>query len=36
MSWEVLDPIDTNGLNAEEIVKKAEDLIRQKVKEENF
>jgi 1-acyl-sn-glycerol-3-phosphate acyltransferase len=31
-----LDPIDTKGLNAEEIVKKAEDLIRQKVKEENF
>ncbi len=36
MSWEVLDPIDTTGLNPEEIVKKAEDLIRAKVKEENL
>lgn len=34
MSWEVLDPIDTSGLNVEEIVKKAEDLIRAKVIEE--
>lgn len=34
MSWEVLDPIDTRGLNAEEIVKKAEELIRAKVIEE--
>jgi len=31
MSWEVLDPIDTVGLNAEEIVKKAEEIIKQKV-----
>lgn len=31
MSWEVLDPIDTTGLNIEEIVKKAEEIIRQKV-----
>ncbi|WDF69371.1 lysophospholipid acyltransferase family protein [Sphingobacterium oryzagri] len=31
MSWEVLDPIDTTGLNAEELVKKAEEIIKQKV-----
>jgi len=31
MSWEVLAPIDTTGLTAEEIVKQAEDLIRSKV-----
>ncbi|HLS94188.1 1-acyl-sn-glycerol-3-phosphate acyltransferase [Sphingobacterium allocomposti] len=31
MSWEVLDPIDTTGLNAEEIVKKAEEVIRVQV-----
>jgi len=31
MSWEVLNPIDTTGLNPEEIVKKAEDIIRSKV-----
>src|SRR5690606_17820933 len=36
MSWEVLNPIDTTGLNPEEIVKKAEDMIRAKVKEENL
>ncbi|QBQ40034.1 1-acyl-sn-glycerol-3-phosphate acyltransferase [Sphingobacterium psychroaquaticum] len=31
MRWEVLDPIDTTGLNAEEIVKKAETIIKAKV-----
>lgn len=31
MSWKVLDPIDTTGLNAEEIVKKAEEVIRVQV-----
>lgn len=31
MSWEVLNPIQTEGLTAEEIVKKAEDMIRIKV-----
>lgn len=31
MTWEVLAPIDKEGLNAEEIVKQAEDLIRSKV-----
>ncbi|SKB74907.1 1-acyl-sn-glycerol-3-phosphate acyltransferase [Sphingobacterium nematocida] len=31
MSWEVLAPIQTEGLTAEEIVKKAEDRIREKV-----
>lgn len=35
MTWEVLDPIDITGLNPEEIVKKAEDAIRLRVKEEN-
>src|SRR5690606_22186111 len=36
MSLKVLNPIDTTGLNPEEIVKKAEDMIRAKVKEENL
>ena len=36
MSWEILDPVDTTGLNAEQIVKKAEEMIRAKVKEENM
>lgn len=31
MSWEVLNPLDTTGLNAEEIVKKAEEIIKEKV-----
>lgn len=31
MSWEVLDPIDIAGLSAEEVVKKAEDILRAKV-----
>ena len=31
ISWEVLTPIQTEGLTAEEIVKKAEDMIREKV-----
>lgn len=31
MTWEVLDPIDTIGLNAEEIVKKAEEILKSKV-----
>lgn len=31
MSWEVLEPIQTAGLTAEEIVKQAEDQIRAKV-----
>ena len=31
MSWEVLNPIDTTSLNAEEIVKKAEEIIKAKV-----
>lgn len=32
MTWEVLDPIPMEGLNAEEIVAKAEEMIRAKVK----
>ncbi|MFZ4862490.1 lysophospholipid acyltransferase family protein [Sphingobacterium sp. Mn56C] len=32
MSWEVLDPIPTEGLNPEEIVHNAEQIIRAKVK----
>ncbi|MFZ4260978.1 lysophospholipid acyltransferase family protein [Sphingobacterium sp. HJSM2_6] len=35
MTWEVLDPIQTTGLNVEEIVQLAENAIRSKVKEEN-
>lgn len=31
ISWEVLAPIQIEGLTAEEIVKKAEDMIREKV-----
>ncbi|MFD1769394.1 lysophospholipid acyltransferase family protein [Sphingobacterium suaedae] len=31
MSWEVLDPINTSGLNVEEIVKYAEEVIKQRV-----
>lgn len=31
MSWDVLEPIDTQGLTMEEIVKHAEDAIRKKV-----
>lgn len=31
MRWEVLTPLDTKGLNPEEIVKKAEAVIREKV-----
>ncbi|WP_164111305.1 MULTISPECIES: 1-acyl-sn-glycerol-3-phosphate acyltransferase [Sphingobacterium] len=31
ISWEVLPPVQTEGLTAEEIVKKAEDIIREKV-----
>lgn len=31
MRWEVLDPIDTTGLNAEAIVKKAEEAIKTRV-----
>ena len=31
MSWEVLDPIDITGLTAEEVVKKAEEILRAKV-----
>lgn len=31
MSWEVMPPIQTEGLNAEEIVLKAEELIRSRV-----
>lgn len=35
MTWEVLDPLDTTGLNAEEIVQLAEKTIKAKVLEEN-
>lgn len=31
LSWEVLEPLDTEGLSIEEVVKLAEDIIRQKV-----
>lgn len=31
MRWQVLDPIDTDGLNAEEIVKRAEEIIKAEV-----
>lgn len=31
MSWEVLDPVDTAGLNAEELVKKVECILKEKV-----
>jgi 1-acyl-sn-glycerol-3-phosphate acyltransferase len=31
MSWEVMDPIQTEGLTAEEVVQQAEQIIRRKV-----